>query len=167
SLTQVETGKRLRISTAWVRELTNRGILDRNEDGSYPWPRVADQYREYQEEPEEPKPERNGDGSASVLAAEELRERIRWTRERADKQEMENAVRRGELIPAEHYREALRRPLEACDLALRNAKRRIGKKWAKRLDTSEAEAMALIEEIAEDARRHIREALEDDDDPPA
>lgn len=163
SITQVETSKRLQISTAWIRELTSRGILSRNSDGSYPWPEVADEYRAYRENPEDEK-EPDAPSAVGDLVAEELRERIRWTRERADKQRMENDVRRGELIPASHFIEALRLPLEACDQALRNAKRRLGRKWAKRLKVSEAEAMALIEEIAEEARGHLRKALDDADD---
>jgi hypothetical protein len=159
ALTQKEAANRLRITTAWVRELTNRGVLPRNPDGKYPWPEVAEHYEEFQAK----KGDDGGDsdGDDGKLQDELDRERIRWTREKADAQEMENAVRRGELIPAEQFAGALRAPLEAVDHSLRTARRRLGRPWAKRLKVSQAEAMSLIDQIVEEARAHIRKAIED------
>ena len=150
SITQIEAAKRLRITTAWVRDLTHRGILSRNEDRSYPWPTVVEEYEAFKlaDRGEEPKTDYQA-------------ELARLTREKADAAEMENARRRGQLVPVEEMRSLLREALKLGNRALGNAPRKLGRRWARRLKVKEARAIELIEEIVEDVRAEMRSLAEE------
>ena len=147
SITQRETANRLRITTAWVRELTGRGILSRNADKSYPWPKVDEEYRAFQ--------------AAAAGEPEEVdykAELARLTKLKADAQQLENDVAAGKFMAVEEARAEVRAALEESDLILRGAPRRLAKKWARRLKRKETEVIELVEQIVEDVRTLLREA---------
>lgn len=50
ALAQVEVAKRLAVSAKQVRRLTKQKGMPRNDDGSYPWPEVADWYKSFKQE---------------------------------------------------------------------------------------------------------------------
>lgn len=141
------------MSTSWLRVLSDRGEVRRNEDGSYPWPEVAEDYEAYQGEVD----------AGEKDAAREEYERARTRKALADAKirETELAVRAGELIPQEEVLEKVRRPLEEVDGRLRAAPRQHAKEWAKRLGVTRAEAIALIGDLVEDIRADLRSAFED------
>jgi phage terminase Nu1 subunit (DNA packaging protein) len=148
SLTQRELALRLAISTAWVRELTARGVLVRDK-GGYPWPRNHELYGEYQSS----LPSGNGDGGADPKYEVA---RARKTEAEAQLRELDLAVRRGELVPMEDVLTRVREPLESVDLQLRTAPRRHAEAWARRLGITQAEAIALIHDLTEDVRADLR-----------
>lgn len=152
SLTQGEVASRLTITTSWVRELSRRGVLTRNEDGSYPWPRNQDEYEAFRSSDEEAGEASDAEGYKDALT--------RLTREKADGEEMKNRLRRRELMEVTEVADRVRQPLEAVNTKLRTAKRRLGKTWAKKLGISQAEAMALIDELVEDVRADLRTVFE-------
>lgn len=152
-LTQVEAADRLRISTSWLRQLTERGEISRNSDGTYPWPQVAEEFDEYQESLHEKEPDATYDEARTRKALVD-----------ALLKEDELAVRRGELVPMDRVLGMVREPLEQVDAQLRTAVRRHSKAWADRLGISQAEAMALMHEIIEDVRTDLREVFENGDD---
>lgn len=49
-LAQVEVANRLAVSAKQVRRLTKQKGMPRNEDGTYPWPEVADWYKSFKQE---------------------------------------------------------------------------------------------------------------------
>lgn len=154
-LTQKDAAERLRISTSWLRVLTDRGVIRREEDGSYPWPQVAEDYERYQADLE------GGEDEPGEIVYDYDQARARKTQLDADLREDELAVRRGKLIPAEEVLERVRRPLEAVDGALKSARTRHGRAWASRLGISQAEAMDLIGTLVDEIRADLREVFED------
>jgi hypothetical protein len=151
-LTQVDVADRLRQSTSWIRTLTTRRILTRGEDGTYPWPQVAEEFEAYQESLEEQQP-----AAGSDLEANRARKFLVDALLRED----ELAVRRGDLVPSEQVVDRIRKPLEAIDARLRTAVRRHSKAWAAKLKVSQAEAMAMMHPIIEDARADLRAVFEE------
>lgn len=155
NLTQTEAAERLRISTSWLRTLTDRELITRNDDGSYPWPTVADEFDAYKAESSGP-----GGESAPDYDAARTRKAIVEAMIRED----ELAVRRGELVPASEVLARIREPLERVDAKLRTAVRTHSKSWAMKLGVSQAQAMALMHDVIEDVRADLRELFEDPDD---
>ncbi len=145
----------MRISTSWLRVLSDRGVVRRNEDGSYPWPEVDDDYRAYQGEDEDPE--------EGTVRDEWERARTRKELATAQLREQELAERAGLLIPIEDVLEKVRRPLEEVDGILRAAPRQYAKEWAKKLGTTQAEAIALIGDLVEEIRAVLRKHFEDGD----
>ncbi|MFG1690686.1 hypothetical protein ACGF5M_00785 [Gemmatimonadota bacterium] len=83
-------------------------------------------------------------------------ERTRWTRERADAQEMENAVRRRELIHIDDMAELLRRSLERVDRGLKDAPRVHAAKLAKEAGVKTPTARDMLAGMIEAIRRDLR-----------
>lgn len=156
SLTQTEAAERLQISTSWLRVLTDRGLITRNSDGTYPWPKVKEEYRDYQASSRQPEA---GGQSAPTISLDEAR--ARKTTADAALKELDLASRRGELVPIEAVVDLVRAPLEAVDTQLRTAKRTHSKAWAAKLGITQAEAMALIHDLVEDIRANLMRAIED------
>src|SRR5690606_10464500 len=104
------------------------GVLSRNKDGTYPWPKIDDEYAEYRAGQEK------GEGTDYKL------ELARLTKEKADAQEMENQRMRGELLHKDDVMLLVSRPLEAVDRELKAAPSRMARTWAKRMKLTEAEA---------------------------
>ena len=77
----------------------------------------------------------------------------------ADLKELELSQRRSLLVPVAEVAGRVRAPLEAVDASLRTAKRRHGKAWARRLKVTQATAMSLIGELAEEVRAELREVV--------
>lgn len=146
-LSQGELANRLDLSTSWIRELTRREILPRNDDGTYPWPRSEDKYAAYRASLE------HGTFDAAGEAYEAARARL--TSARADAAEMENRVRRSWLVPADDVATMVHEPLEAVDCVLRTAPHRHAKAFALRIGISKSDAMALIHDIIDDARADL------------
>lgn len=157
-ITQVEAADRLRVSTSWIRTLTRRGILPRNDDGSYPWPEVADAFDAYQVEiAEDEEPE------SETATLEEARTRKFLVE--ALLREDELAARRGDLVPVDEVlEERIRRPLERIDAKLRTAVRRHSKAWAARLGVRQSVAMAMMHDIIEEVRAELLEVMAGDPD---
>ena len=153
SITQAEAARRLGRTTAWIRDLTVRGILSRNPDKSYPWPKVREEYEAFQAQSE----------IASSGAADLKAERARLTKLQADAQQFKNDVQRGKYLAVEEGRAEVRAALEDGDRVLKGAPRRLAKKWARRLKLKETETIELIELVVEDVRTLLREVAGDDD----
>jgi hypothetical protein len=150
TLTQQTAAARLEISPAWLRELTLRGSISRNPDGTYPWPTIRDDHERYK-----------AAGQSQGAEVDALRaEQIRLTREKADAAELENAKLCGSLIDVGDALANLERVLLALDAKLRSAKRRRGPGLAKKLGVSAAQAMALVEVVTEEVRGELRQELE-------
>ena len=158
ALTQTEAAERLRISTSWLRVLSDRGVVRRNSDGSYPWPEVAEDYKSYREEDDDAP---RGNGSCSGANEEWQIARSRKELAVAQLREQELAARARELIPAEEVFDRVRRPLEEVDAKLRAAPRTLAREWSKRLGLTQAETIALVGDLVEDVRSSIREAFEE------
>lgn len=155
-LTQKEAADRLRISTTWLRALTGRGEISRNEDGSYPWPTIADEYEAYRSDAPV-------NGSESSSSDEYEQARTRKILAEAELRETEAAVQRGDLLPLEEVLDRVRRPLEEVDARLRSAPRVHARAWAKRLGVTQAEAIHLIGELVEEIRADLFRNFEGDD----
>jgi hypothetical protein len=150
ALTQGEAANRLGISAAWLRDLGTRREITRNDDGSYPWPRIREEFDARAER------DANDGTDADVLRDEQ----IRWTREKADKAAMENELLRGNLVRVDDSVALLEATLFAMDASLRSAKRRHGPALARQLNIAPGEAMAIIEGVTEEVRAGLLQAIE-------
>lgn len=90
----------LGVTDRWVRQLAREGHIPKARHGRYNPEAVKAAYAEYQ------KKQAAGVAAHSGPATEEYWD-MRWTRARAERTEMENQVRRGELIPLAIYGEKL------------------------------------------------------------
>jgi len=151
SISQTEAAKRLGISTTWLRELTSREVVSRNEDGSYPWPGVEADYQAFQDDAQE---ERSGGfGDAEYQEA-----RARKTAMQARLAELDVQQREKILVHVDDVERMLRKPLERVDGILRSARNRYGPELAKAAGIELAEAKELIGRITESIREGLRDA---------
>jgi len=156
-LTQVEVAERLRKSTSWIRTLTTKGVLTRDEDGTYPWPQVAEEHEAYEESLEDV-----AAPSADRKALEEARTRKYLVE--AQLREDELAALRGDLVPVDEVLDRVRAPLEAIDAKLRAAPRKHAKALASKLRVSQAVAIRILTDVIEGCRADLREVFGDDAD---
>jgi phage terminase Nu1 subunit (DNA packaging protein) len=156
ALTRADAARRLGISETWLYVLERRGSISRNPDRSYPWPTIREDYERYKAAG------RGGHGnSEGGSGGDALRdEQIRLTREKADKAAMENELLRGTLVKVEESLDNLDAVLLAMDATLRSAKRRRGPALARRLGIAPGEAMDIVEEITEEVRAGLLDAIE-------
>jgi hypothetical protein len=153
-ISQTEAADRLGISRSWLYELTTKGFIRRNDDGSYPWPEIREDHQEYLEQVDGPSS--NGDGRSDYERA-----RARKTEAMAKLKELEIAERQRRLVPIDEVEERLRRPLKAVDVGLSSAPQRLAPEWSERLNVSSAEAISLITDLVEDVRAAVREELDE------
>lgn len=150
-ITQREAAERLRISTAWLRELTAKGIVSRNDDGSYPWPTVGDELEAHRKKLDGA----NGNGGGSYKDA-----RTRKIEVEAELKELELARRRREFAHIDEVAGLVLPVLMAVDLATRTAPRELSAAVARKLGCTRAQAVAMFDFVCEDLRQHIRRAIE-------
>jgi phage terminase Nu1 subunit (DNA packaging protein) len=105
-LTGDQAANLLTLTRRQVIKLANDNHLPRNGDSSYPFPAVVHAYIRYLRD----RSVGQGGGGESPDVASE---RTRLTREQADKVALDNAQRRGELIPSSVIRVALDRTFTA------------------------------------------------------
>lgn len=153
-ITATEAADRLGISRSWLYELTTKGHVRRNDDGSYPWPEIREDYQEYQDELQERS--RNGDGANDDYE----RARARKTEAMARLKELRIAELEGRLVPIEEVEDRIREPLEAIDRGLSSAPQRLAAHWAERLDITQGEAISLIGDLVDDVRGSVRRELD-------
>lgn len=110
-LTQMEAADRLGITTTWLRMITKRDIISRNPDDSYPWPKVRDQFREFQQNAKEEKSAGLGDEDYKVARARRVTAQARLA-------EIELEVREGELVSVDDHRAVLAKVLDAFRSAM-------------------------------------------------
>ena len=85
--------------------------------------------------------------------------RTRKTEIEAELKDLELSERRGDLVSRDEVGAMVRRPLEAVDASLRTARRRHSKAWARKLKTTQAVAMSLIDQVVEDVRADLKAAI--------
>lgn len=147
SITQREAARRLEVTVDWISKLTKRGVLSRNADKSYPWPRIREDYAAFKAE------------TARVEETPDYKaELARLTKLKADAQQLENDVAAGLYKAVAESEAEVRAVLRECDLVLRGSPRRLAKKWARRLKRKETEVIELVEQMVEDVRTLLREA---------
>lgn len=139
SLTQTETANRLGISTSWLRELSNRGVIERTADGAYLWPQARASYGAYLASVA---PSRGGPGRDSEWEQARARREVA----RARLAELEVAESEGELIPIEAVSERFGRRLDVLRAGLLNMPGR----WGAQVVGIETEtaAVEVLERIA-------------------
>jgi len=148
-LTQKDAASRIGITARQLRELTRRKKVPRNADDTYPWPAVADAYQKWRAETEQRR-----EGPPDFKA-----EQARLARARADAQEMQNAVQRGQLVAAADVERLLREPLERVNVIVRSLPSRYAPVLAKSAGISVAKARRILGEVSESIRSEIRNAV--------
>lgn len=159
ALTQKECAKRVGISTRQLRELSkDGGPIERNSDGSYPWPESQKQYIAFKQE-EKLKRTGHAEGADYEDA------RARKTAAQARLAELEVMEREGQLIALEDVERMVRTPLEQVDAALRNVPARYASDLAAAAKVKVPAAMQMLEEVIERIRAdlHAISDLDDDD----
>lgn len=151
SLTQKEAARRLEVSTTWVRELTGRGVLSRNADASYPWPKIREEHDAFQRESE-------AERSGGFSDRDYQEQRARLTRLKADAAETENRVRRGELVESADVEAMVRASLERANAVLKQVPAKYGPKLARRTKLRLPEAKSVLSDIVEAVRAELRKA---------
>jgi len=152
SLTQIEAATRLGLTERRVRSLSSGGVLSRNPDGSYPYPKVQAEHGAFIREAEERSSNGDGDGQISFF-----QERARLTKEKADAQEMENAIHRGELVAIEDVDRMVRRSLERVSTITKELPTRYGPILAQETGMTVAKAKKIMGEISESIRGELRD----------
>jgi phage terminase Nu1 subunit (DNA packaging protein) len=87
--------------------------------------------------------------------------RTRKTAAEAEIREHELQLLRGGSVPIASVAAMVKAALTRVDQAVRGAKRRLSRLWARRLGISEAEAMKLFDDMTEEVRAVLRKALSD------
>lgn len=147
-VTQREAALRLDITTKWLRTLTTREAVPRNDDGTYPWPDVQVAYEAFRERAKEEK-----SGPSDFRS-----EQARLARAKAEAQEMENAVRRGELIAIEDVTRMLRDPLARVNVIAKNMPSKYASRLAREAGITLAESRRILGELSESIRDELRDS---------
>ena len=90
--------------------------------------------------------------------------RTKKTEAEAQIKELELARLRGEMVPVSDVLAMVAGPIEAVDAKLRTMPRLKAKAWSRRLKITQAEAIALIRELAEEVRADLKATLEKEAD---
>lgn len=85
-------------------------------------------------------------------------EQARLARAKAEAQEMDNAVQRGELVAITDVERMLREPLEKVNVVAKNLPARYAARLAKEAGISLGKARQILGEISESIRAELREA---------
>lgn len=150
NLKQTEAAERLGVDVRWVRTMTRDGILSRNEDKSYPYPRIQAEHDAFLRTAEDQ--EDGGDGQLRILE-----ERARLTKEKADAQMMANAVRRAELVAVEDVEILVRRSLDRVNKAAEAIPTRFAPRLAKEAGLTLVDAKKLMVDIKESIRGELHD----------
>lgn len=140
--TVVEVAKHLGVSTKYVNDLINEGIIERRGRGEYDLDECRDSYIKKLRE--------TAAGRAASGELDLVAERARLAKEQADAKEMENAVERGDLV----YIEDVAKQVEGQMTKVRTKLLAIPTKFA-----PELHAMATAREVQLALEQAITEAL--------
>lgn len=155
ALTQKEAASRLGISAKQLRRLTKRHDAPRNDDKSYPWPRLRDWYIEFKQD--EVKRRRGIDVDAASWDEARAREKAA----KAAMAELDLLERKGELIPLRVHVDRIREVAESIRDRLMNLPGRQARELAAAEDPQEVTRLLerAVREVLEELQR-----LEADDD---
>ncbi len=142
-LTQAQAAARLGISGAWLRELGARGVLSRNEDGTYDFPKILGEF------------EALGAPLGTVSDPSLQTAQRRLLDAKAEALERANKIASGALVPGAFMVATVQELLTAAAKALNFAPRNLAKAVAREIKQPEHVALVLLEKVAE----HVRAAL--------
>lgn len=148
-LSQKEAAKRLGISATMLRKFGAR--ISRNDDGSYPWPKIRDEHAELVAASEERKDE--GYGNASYQEG-----RAQLVRANAAAAELKLRIARGEVLEQADVEPLLRRSAERMNATLLQAPDKFSDVLAKKAGLSKRDARKILVDIIELVRAELRGA---------
>ena len=144
-----QTAELLGISTKWLRELAQRGVLPRA-NGAYPWPAVRVAFNSYLEGKTEGQPEALKVARARLV---EIQRKIA---------ELDLGQKRGELVPIDEIRREVGERLERIRTRLLNAPGKYATQWSACKDYPEAQRQ--LEQIMLEVLAEVRSAFVSDRD---
>lgn len=152
ALPQVEVANRLAVSAKQVRRLTKQKGMPRNDDGSYPWPEVADWYKAFKQE--EVLRRKNLDDLPDPDKMLARKRKIE-----ADIKELELRRKKGDLIP----RHAVLESRLEVYTKMRSRWENVPGRRAKELAAAEtpAEVTAILEQDAQEIFEELQSLLDE------
>lgn len=148
-LSQVEAAERLGVTDRYLRTLTRDGKVTRSPDRTYPWPAIQVEYDAFLADAD--------DRRAAGFADEGYEAaRARLTQAKADAAEMENRLRRRELVDVRDVEALVREPLERVNLVLRNAPTKYAPRLARVAKIRSPEAKRMLAEIVAEVRAELK-----------